>query len=132
VRRTITGAAAICETTGVPLPGRAHVHRDGNDRSRRVSSVPELSGEGTIFSVSTGLEPFVKSVPTAGKVGTTVIILGTDLTAASAVSFNGKAAEFKVVSPTEITATVPSGATTGTVQVTTPSGTLKSWPFQVL
>jgi hypothetical protein len=31
-----------------------------------------------------------------------------------------------VVSATEITATVPTGAKTGTVEVTTPSGTLKS------
>jgi uncharacterized repeat protein (TIGR03803 family) len=89
-------------------------------------------GEGTIFTLSMGLGPFAKTVPTAGKAGTTVIILGTDLTKASIVRFNGKAAEFKIVSPTEITATVPSGATTGTVEVTTPSGTLKSWPFQVL
>ncbi len=37
-------------------------------------------GDGTIFSRSTGLGPFVKTVPTAGKVGATVIILGTDLT----------------------------------------------------
>ena len=48
------------------------------------------------------------------------------------MSFNGKAATFKVVSATEITATVPSGATTGTVEVKTPSGTLDSFQFQVL
>jgi hypothetical protein len=33
---------------------------------------------------------------------------------------------FTVVSATEITTTVPSDATTGNVQVTTPSGTLDS------
>jgi uncharacterized protein (TIGR03437 family) len=60
------------------------------------------------------------------------MILGTDLTGASAVSFNGKAAAYKVVSATEITATVPSDATTGTIEVTTPGGKLESWPFQVL
>jgi hypothetical protein len=38
-----------------------------------------------------------------------------------------------VSSKTYITATVPAGATTGTVQVTTPGGTLSSnVPFQVL
>jgi uncharacterized repeat protein (TIGR03803 family) len=97
-----------------------------------VTGLGGHSGDGTIFSVSMGLGPFVKTVPTAAKVGTTVLILGTDLTGASTVTFNGKTAKFKVVSATEITATVPTGATTGTVVVTTPSGTLKSWAFQVL
>jgi uncharacterized repeat protein (TIGR03803 family) len=90
------------------------------------------NSDGTVFSISVGLGPFVETVPTAGKVGATVIILGTDLSEATSVTFNGTAAEFKVVSATEITTTVPSGATSGTVEVTTPSGTLKSWPFQVL
>ena len=40
---------------------------------------------------------------------------------------------FTVVSPTEIQATVPGNATTGTVQVVTPDGTLSSnVPFRVL
>jgi hypothetical protein len=42
------------------------------------------------------------------------------------VSFNGASASFTVVSDTYLTATVPSGATTGFVNVTTPGGTLKS------
>ena len=83
-------------------------------------------GCGTVFAVSTGLGPFVKTVPTAGKVGANVIILGNGLTGTTSVSFNGAAATFKVVSNTEITTTVPTGATTGTVKVTTPSRTLKS------
>ena len=61
-----------------------------------------------------------------GKVGTAVRILGTDLTGATSVTFNGTAATFTVVSRSEITTTVPTGATTGTVEVTIPSGTLNS------
>ena len=90
------------------------------------------SGDGTIFSISVGLGPFVQTVPTIGAVGSSVMILGTDLTGTTSVTFNGKVATFKVVSATEITATVPSGATTGTVEVKTSGGTLESWPFQVL
>jgi uncharacterized repeat protein (TIGR03803 family) len=87
---------------------------------------------GSIFSLSVGLAPFVKTVPTIGNVGGTVIILGNDLTSASSVTFNGIPAVFTVVSDTEITATVPDGATTGSVDVTTSNGTLKSnLPFQV-
>jgi uncharacterized repeat protein (TIGR03803 family) len=83
-------------------------------------------GFGTVFRLSTGLAPFVKTVPTAGKVGAAVKILGNGLTGATSVSFNGTAAVFTVVSGSEITTAVPSGATTGTVQVVTPTATLTS------
>jgi uncharacterized repeat protein (TIGR03803 family) len=83
-------------------------------------------GDGTIFSLSVGLRPFVKTVPTSGKVGTKVIILGNKLKGTTSVTFNGTAAVFKIVSGTEITTSVPTSATTGEVQVTTPSGTLTS------
>jgi uncharacterized protein (TIGR03437 family) len=63
---------------------------------------------------------------TFGTAGTAVTILGTDLTGATSVTFNGTAATFNVVSATDITTTVPTGATTGTVQVVTPAGTLSS------
>jgi uncharacterized repeat protein (TIGR03803 family) len=81
-------------------------------------------GYGTVFSLSEGLPPMVKAVPRSGKVGSSVIILGDNLTGASAVSFNGTAATFTVVSATEITVTVPTGATSGTLTVTTPGGAL--------
>ena len=66
--------------------------------------------------------------------GAAVTILGTNLTGATSVSFNGTAATFTVVSKSEImTTTVPTGATTGPVQVVTPSGTLTSnESFQVV
>jgi uncharacterized repeat protein (TIGR03803 family) len=81
---------------------------------------------GTVFSLAVGLGPFVKTLPTSGKVGAAVIILGNNLTGSTGVSFNGTAAEFTVVSSSEITTTVPSGATTGKIDVTTPSGMLTS------
>jgi uncharacterized protein (TIGR03437 family) len=69
----------------------------------------------------------------SGKVGGTVIILGNNLTGTTSVTFGGIAAAFTVVSSTEITATVPSGATTGNIQVVTPTSTLRSnVAFQVL
>jgi uncharacterized repeat protein (TIGR03803 family) len=86
------------------------------------------SGYGTIFSLAAGLGPFVKTLPTLGVVGTNVTILGTNLTGATSVSFNGTAAIFTVVSSSEITTTVPTGATTGEVKVTTPHRTLSSNP----
>jgi uncharacterized repeat protein (TIGR03803 family) len=91
------------------------------------------SNLGTVFSLSTGLKPFVKLQVPAGKVGQVVIILGSNLSGATSVTFNGVAATFTVVSNTEITATIPSGATTGPVKVVTPTGTLTSYPnFRVI
>jgi uncharacterized repeat protein (TIGR03803 family) len=84
------------------------------------------TGYGTVFSVAAGLPPFVETVPPTGQVGAAVSILGTNLTGATSVTFNGTAAAFEVVSASEITATVPANATTGLVEVTTPSGTLSS------
>jgi len=81
---------------------------------------------GTVFSLNAGLGPFVSALPTAGAAGKSVAILGNNLTGASKVTFNGSAATFTVVSDTEITTSVPAGATTGPVQVVTPSGTLTS------
>lgn len=47
---------------------------------------------GTTFRLSLGLGPFVKTLPTAGKAGSVVKILGTDRTGATRLSFNGIAA----------------------------------------
>ncbi len=88
---------------------------------------------GTIFSLSVGLGPFVIMEPTSGKSGKPINILGTDLTGATSVTFNGTAGSFMVESGSLIRATVPVGATTGTVKVVTPGGTLSSSvPFHVV
>jgi uncharacterized repeat protein (TIGR03803 family) len=91
-----------------------------------TTSTAGVGGGGTVFSLDVGLGPFVKAQPTMGRVGSNVSILGTSLTCASSVTFNGVAATFTIASPSLIKATVPSGATTGSVRVTTPSGVLKS------
>jgi uncharacterized repeat protein (TIGR03803 family) len=90
-------------------------------------------GCGAIFSLSIGLSPFVETIPKAAKAGVGIGILGNNLTGATAVTFDGTAAKFKVVSATLIEAQVPAGATTGTIQVATPGGTLSSnVAFQIL
>jgi uncharacterized repeat protein (TIGR03803 family) len=90
-------------------------------------------GCGAIYSLSVGLDPFVQSNPTLGKVGRVVNILGNDLTGTTSITFNGISATFKVVSITCIKAMVPSGAATAPIVVTTPNGILNSnVAFQVL
>ncbi len=84
------------------------------------------NGCGTVFSLAVGLGPFIETIPTSGKVGSTVTILGNSLTGTTGVTFNGVAATFTMVSGTEITALVPTGATSGKVVVMSPAKTLKS------
>ena len=81
---------------------------------------------GTFFSLDLGLGPFVSLVSSAGKVEESIGILGQGFSGTTGVSFNGKSAKFRIKSDTFLMATVPKGATSGLVTVTTPSGPLKS------
>ncbi|MGC2272343.1 MAG: choice-of-anchor tandem repeat GloVer-containing protein [Candidatus Sulfotelmatobacter sp.] len=82
---------------------------------------------GTFFKISTGLGPFIRALRPYGAIGQTAYILGTGLTGSTSVTFNGTpATTFSVVSDSEITAVIPAGATTGSLQVATPGGTLSS------
>jgi hypothetical protein len=59
-------------------------------------------------------------------VGASVVITGSDLNGAWSVKVNGTSATFTVNSSTQITAKVPSGATSGTFSVSTPAGSAAS------
>jgi uncharacterized repeat protein (TIGR03803 family) len=83
-------------------------------------------GCGTVYGLSVGLRPSIETLPTFGRVGSAVIILGNGLTGTTSVTFNGTVATFAVASDSEVKTTVPTGATSGKVQVTTPHGTLTS------
>jgi uncharacterized repeat protein (TIGR03803 family) len=121
---TLTTLHSFDGTDGVGPGGALVQATDGNFYG--TTATGGANGDGTVFSLSVGLGPFVKTLPTSGELGAPVMILGTDLTGATSVTFNGTAATFTVVSSSEITTTVPSGAATGKVQVTTPQGTLIS------
>ena len=121
-----------------PLTGLVQ-HTDGNFYGTAFSGGPspcnygDYPGCGTIFSLDMGLPPFVSFINRAGRVGQFVRILGQGFTGASGVSFNGTPANFTVKLDTLILAPVPPGATTGSVTVATPSGTLTSnVPFYVI
>src|SRR5213594_2109396 len=80
------------------------------------------------FTVSIPINPpaITGFTPTTGPAGTSVTISGTNFTGATAVKFNGTSASFTVTSATAIQATVPAGATSGPITVTTPGGTATS------
>ena len=93
----------------------------------------ELHGCGTVFSLDMGLGPFVSFVHNPAKAGGVFGILGQGFSGTTGVSLNGVPASFTVKSDTFLEATVPAGATSGYVTVTTPSGTLTSnVPFHVI
>ena len=64
--------------------------------------------------------------PASGPVGTHVVITGKGLIQATKVTFGSKSASFVVNSDTQVTATVPAGAVTNKISITTPGGKASS------
>ena len=105
----------------------ASLLQDTNGKFYGTASAGGPNSYGAIYSLDMGLGPFIALVHYTGGVGHSVQILGQGLLGSTAVTINGIAAtSFKVVSDHYMTAVVPSGATTGPVVVTTPTGTLTS------
>jgi kumamolisin len=92
-----------------------------------VSTPAGTTTSATSFTVVATPAPTITSfTPANAPIGTSVIITGNNFTGATSVAINGVAATFVVNSNTQITATVPSGGTTGLISVTTPAGTATS------
>jgi cytochrome c peroxidase len=77
----------------------------------------------TRFTITPAINSFA---PTFGGIGSGVTITGTNFSGATAVSFGGRATTFTVNNSGTITATVPAGASTGSISVTTLDGTATS------
>ncbi|MFL5766863.1 MAG: sulfatase-like hydrolase/transferase [Actinomycetota bacterium] len=71
--------------------------------------------------------PVIQSLsPSQAPVGAPIVLSGTGFTGATSVRFNGVVATFTVNSDTQISTSVPSTASSGPVDVTTPGGTATS------
>ncbi|HMO66727.1 MAG TPA: IPT/TIG domain-containing protein, partial [Verrucomicrobiota bacterium] len=81
----------------------------------------------------TGATPAITGfTPTTGAAGTDVTIRGAGLRSAQAVDFHGTPASFRFEQGTNLVATVPAGATTGLILVTTVDGAaISATPFNV-
>jgi uncharacterized repeat protein (TIGR03803 family) len=83
------------------------------------------SGSGTIFQVN--LAPVLSAFyPMSGKVGAHITLYGANFTGTTGVSFGKLTAQFSVVSSTQLSVTVPSGAATSTITVKTKLGKVTS------
>ena len=110
---TVVSATSITAVVGAGATGSVSVTTSNGIASRA----------GFTFISSTPAPTIASFTPTSGKTGQVVNITGTNFTGATAVSFGGTAAtSFTVVSATSINATIGAGAS-GTVSVTTASGT---------
>jgi uncharacterized repeat protein (TIGR03803 family) len=127
---TLTSLLSLLPSQGISPAGALFQGTNGYLYGGTAEGGPNnkacLDGCGTVFALSVGLTPFVESIPSYGVVGANIRILGSNLTGATGVTFNGTSATFTVVSGQYIQTTVPAGATTGSIQVTTPTATLTS------
>lgn len=77
-----------------------------------------IAGQTFTVNQSVACPTITGATPSRGAVGSSVVITGTNLTEVTAVRFaNNVAAQFTVNSATQLTATVPSGATTGPITI---------------
>lgn len=94
----------------------------------RTATLSFTDGLGTqnVALTGTGEQTITNFTPTSGPVATPVTITGTAFTGTTKVTFGGVASSFTVNSETQITATVPTGAKTGKIAITTNGETVDS------
>jgi parallel beta-helix repeat protein len=134
---TITGSS-LTGTTSVAFNGTSAAYTVVSD-SQLTATVPDgatsgpltvttlagpavyltRNGEAPSFAIMPAISSFS---PTSGLAGVSVTINGSGFTGATSVAFNGTSAAFTPVSDSQLTATVPGGATSGAITVTTPAG----------
>jgi uncharacterized protein (TIGR03437 family) len=140
---TITGTGFSNGTPSVTFNGTPAVSTAMSD-TQINTSVPAGATTGPITVATSGgtatsstaftVDPAITGFsPSSGPVGASVMITGSGFTGATSVVFNTTdQPTFTVSSDSQITTTVPSGATTGPISVTTPAKTAtSSTPFTV-
>lgn len=132
----VAGAAALyLAANGSATPAQVAAALITSSTPNKVTS-PGTGSPNRLLFVGTdapAAPPVITSLSQAsGPVGSSVVIAGSGFTGATRVDFNGTASlVFAVNSDTQITATVPSGAQSGSVTVTTTTGVSNGVAFTV-
>jgi molybdate transport system substrate-binding protein len=135
--QTVPGQVTVIKVPAWAQPKIAYamaiVSRSQNKAAAQAFIDQVLSQAGQATMQKYGFLPITAPVPTITKLsvtkakpGAVVTITGTNLTGTTSVTFQGIPAQFKIVSGSKLTITVPSKAKTGTITVTNPSGTATS------
>jgi YD repeat-containing protein len=111
------------------------------DELGRLVAVVDLAGEAAVYTYdavgnllsisrySSSVVSIIEFTPNSGSIGTAVTIYGTGFSTTpsqNAITFNGVAAAVASATSTQIITSVPAGATTGPIAITTPTGTATS------
>lgn len=112
------------ETTfTVPAPATCSGNVCSADQTGGYTVTGSIGSITDTASLNVDATPSISSfTPTSGKAGTSVIVTGTDLDTATAVTIGGVSASFSPSSTTQMTVTVPAAAVTGPIAVSTPDG----------
>jgi hypothetical protein len=98
-----------------------------------LSSTSDTPVQHVAYCIAAAGVPCISGInPTAAPVGAGVTITGINLTGATKVQFHGTTAVIGTNTATQITTTVPAGATTGPITVLTGGGTATSGTFTVI
>lgn len=125
-----TGCAfTVVSSTALTLTVPSNATGTGPIAVTNTATPPGTGTSASTFAVQPG---FAGMNPKQGPVGTPVVITGSGFTSGSSVSFNATPAiSVTVQSPTQLTATVPSGATTGAVSVSANGSSVAAGTFTV-
>lgn len=127
----ISGAAPVAPAGIAYGPASANPHHKGIYVADRGidQGVDPNENDGKIFEFSITWPEIYTFSPTRGPEGTKVRIRASQIEDATEVDFNGVPADFTMAedtSDTSLIATVPAGAATGPISMTTPGGTATS------
>lgn len=111
------GSSEEDRSTAIAITSNGEVYLAGTTQGDLFGAYSN-SGGNDVWIARLSSDPFITDfTPTGGRPGTQVVITGSNFAGVTSVKFNGFPAAFTVNSSTQITATVPQGATTGRITI---------------
>ncbi len=118
------GAPSVTIPAGQQTSGAVTVSAVGPGTATLTATAPGFTDGSATLTVALPAPTVTSFTPTSGRIGDSVTVAGTLFFQPSAVTFGGVAAtSFTANSLTSITVTIPAGAATGPIAVTTSAGT---------